>query len=398
MVDVPYRVFIATHRATVDDARTTADALRMDGVEVSVYNPLLPHADPVAAIADAIDASDAILVIDNNSSVSDWVLAEMEYAQARRITILREPDALSPTLVVEACQRSRSSRDLGSTRHRGASVSAAHRDDALMAFARCREFAASSTLSQLRIVRPDGFFQGARARLLLAAVAATAIVATLSLAYVHVNNDVLLSALAAPKVQLPTTSKATTKICVDSYPPWGLFRGCKEYVDVDFRSHAASTSSGNPDRKEDTVVFRAQMPRRDQSQLASSVRRNPPSTAPVSTPIGSVRIGAVIVSGGVVANAPKIVAGMAAGFRRCYNKSLQEHPSMSGSIRIVAGIGLNGEVLSTRSSGGEGLAARAIECLTARVSGATFSPPKSTSSPTVTIPVTLLPTGTIDAK
>ena len=49
-----------------------------------------------------------------------------------------------------------------------------------------------------------------------------------------------------------------------------------------------------------------------------------------------------------------VVAGMAAGFRRCYNNGLKEDPNMKGSVRVTARIGPNGEVLSASASGGGG--------------------------------------------
>src|SRR5262249_43081874 len=70
------------------------------------------------------------------------------------------------------------------------------------------------------------------------------------------------------------------------------------------------------------------------------------SATKVRGPVGSANVGGAITSGGNVANASAVVAGMAAGFRRCYNKGLTEDPSMKGSVRITARIGPNGEVLS----------------------------------------------------
>ncbi len=63
-------------------------------------------------------------------------------------------------------------------------------------------------------------------------------------------------------------------------------------------------------------------------------------------PSATLSMGGAAVSGGSVSNAPSVVAGMAAGFRRCYNKGLQEDPNMKGSVRVTAKIGPNGEVLA----------------------------------------------------
>jgi hypothetical protein len=112
------------------------------------------------------------------------------------------------------------------------------------------------------------------------------------------------------------------------------------------------------------------------------------ATAKVKGPVGSASIGGAAVSGGSVANASAVVAGMAAGFRRCYNKGLQEDPNMKGSVRITAKIGPNGEVLSVSPSG-SGLSGTVISCVAARVSSAQFAPPDGGGA-TVVIPVTFV--------
>ena len=108
-------------------------------------------------------------------------------------------------------------------------------------------------------------------------------------------------------------------------------------------------------------------------------------------PTGSVGVGGANVSGGSVANAGSVVAGMAAGFRRCYNKGLQENPDMKGTVRITAKIGPNGEVLSASPSpGGGNLSGTVIGCVASRVSSAQFSPPDGGGA-TVVIPVSFQP-------
>ncbi len=103
---------------------------------------------------------------------------------------------------------------------------------------------------------------------------------------------------------------------------------------------------------------------------------------------GSATVGGAFVSGGDVANAAAVVAGMTAGFRRCYNKGLQEDPNMHGSMRVAAKLGPNGEVLSV-SPAGSGLNGTVMSCVAARVSSAQFAPPAGGSA-TVLIPVTFV--------
>lgn len=108
----------------------------------------------------------------------------------------------------------------------------------------------------------------------------------------------------------------------------------------------------------------------------------------VKGPVGSASVGGAAVSGGSVANASSVVAGMAAGFRRCYNNGLKEDPNMKGTVRITARIGPNGEVLSASASG-SGLSGSVIGCVQARVASAQFSPPEGGGA-TIVIPVTFV--------
>ncbi|MFT3766560.1 MAG: DUF2330 domain-containing protein [Minicystis sp.] len=90
-----------------------------------------------------------------------------------------------------------------------------------------------------------------------------------------------------------------------------------------------------------------------------------------------------------VANGSPVIAGMSAGFRRCYNKVLIEDPSMAGSIRIEAKIGRNGEVISVTPKEAHGLSGSLISCVSARVSAAQFAPPVDGEA-TIVIPVTFV--------
>ena len=119
---------------------------------------------------------------------------------------------------------------------------------------------------------------------------------------------------------------------------------------------------------------------------SSGVANTSGGEAAVKRPVGNASVGGAAVSGGNVADASAVVARMAAGFRRCYNKGLSEDPNMKGSVRITARIGPNGEVLSASPSGGSGLSPSVVSCVAARVSSASFSPP-SGGGATVVIPI-----------
>jgi hypothetical protein len=93
---------------------------------------------------------------------------------------------------------------------------------------------------------------------------------------------------------------------------------------------------------------------------------------------------------GTVADASRVVAGMAPGFRRCYRAGLEQDSTMKGTVRISAKIGGNGEVVSATPSGGGGLSSTVISCVVERVASAQFAPP-SNGGATLVIPVAFQP-------
>ena len=107
-------------------------------------------------------------------------------------------------------------------------------------------------------------------------------------------------------------------------------------------------------------------------------------------PAGAVAVGEASVAGGTVANANTVVAGMAAGFRRCFNKGLQEDPAMKGTVRVTAKIGKGGEVVSATPSASGTLSKTVVDCVSARISSAQFSPPVGGLA-TLVIPVSMTP-------
>lgn len=124
------------------------------------------------------------------------------------------------------------------------------------------------------------------------------------------------------------------------------------------------------------------------TQAAAGAASAGGATKTVKGPTGSANVGGAAVTGNV-ANAQSVVAGMGAGFRRCYNRGLQTDPTMKGSVRITARIGPNGEVLSASPSGGGGLSGEVIGCVVSRVQSAQFAPPDGGGA-TVVIPVSFV--------
>ena len=109
--------------------------------------------------------------------------------------------------------------------------------------------------------------------------------------------------------------------------------------------------------------------------------------AAVQGPKGNANVGGAQVSGGGVSNADRVVAGMRAGFRACYNRGLANNPDLQGQVKIVAKVGPNGEVLSATPQGGAGLGDEVVSCVVRRVQSATFAPPEGGGA-TIIIPVT----------
>jgi Ca-activated chloride channel family protein len=110
----------------------------------------------------------------------------------------------------------------------------------------------------------------------------------------------------------------------------------------------------------------------------------------VEGPKGNASLGGPVVSGGNVSNAARVVAGMRAGFRNCFQRGLAQDPSAQGSLRLAIKVGPGGEVTNVTPSGVTGnLPAVVVACLVARARAAQFNPPDS-GSPTVAVPVTFV--------
>lgn len=109
--------------------------------------------------------------------------------------------------------------------------------------------------------------------------------------------------------------------------------------------------------------------------------------ATVKGPTGTANVGSAAVSGGSVSNADRVVAQMRAGFRACYNRGLASNPDLHGSVKIVAKVGPNGDVVSATPQGGSTLGQDVVDCVVKRVKSGQFDPP-SGGGATVVIPVT----------
>ena len=95
------------------------------------------------------------------------------------------------------------------------------------------------------------------------------------------------------------------------------------------------------------------------------------------------------VAGGTVNNAQRIVAGMNAGFRSCYQRGLNTNPDMSGSVRVTATISPGGEVSGVTVAQTGSISGEVASCIANRVRSARFDPPEDGMA-TIVIPVTLV--------
>ena len=111
--------------------------------------------------------------------------------------------------------------------------------------------------------------------------------------------------------------------------------------------------------------------------------------AKVEGPKGTVGGLTAAVSGGTVSNAARVVAGMRAGFRNCYQRGLAENPDAAGSIRLTIRVGAGGEVAGVSPSPSGNLPASVISCVVARAQAAQFDAPEGGSA-VIAVPVTFV--------
>jgi hypothetical protein len=109
----------------------------------------------------------------------------------------------------------------------------------------------------------------------------------------------------------------------------------------------------------------------------------------VAGPKGNASVGGAAVSGGTVSNASRVVAGMRAGFRACYQRGLAENPDAAGSIRLTIRVGAGGEVAGVSASQSGSLPASVVSCVQARAQAAQFDAPEGGSA-VVAVPVTFV--------
>src|SRR5882724_7984179 len=103
------------------------------------------------------------------------------------------------------------------------------------------------------------------------------------------------------------------------------------------------------------------------------------TAAKVAGPKGNANVGGASVSGGTVGNASRVVAGMRAGFRACYQRGLADNPDAAGAVTLTIRVGPGGEVQSVSASSGS-LPASVVSCVKARAQAAQFDAPEGGSA------------------
>jgi hypothetical protein len=115
---------------------------------------------------------------------------------------------------------------------------------------------------------------------------------------------------------------------------------------------------------------------------------NKAKAATVSGPKGNANVGGANVSGGTVGNAARVVAGMRAGFRACYQQGLADNPDAAGNITLAIHVGAGGEVTGVSGSSAT-LPASVVGCVKSRAQAATFDAPEGGSA-VISVPVTFI--------
>ncbi len=125
-----------------------------------------------------------------------------------------------------------------------------------------------------------------------------------------------------------------------------------------------------------------------------STPKGPPTSAggaKPEKPLGTAKIGTLIMSGGTVANAKSVAAQMRGRFRNCYNAGLKGDPELAGSATLIAKIGPHGEVMSV-GGGASGGFSTIVPCLKSVVRSGGFAPPEGGSA-LIGIPITFVKQG-----
>jgi hypothetical protein len=189
-------------------------------------------------------------------------------------------------------------------------------------------------------------------------------------------NTAIIGALESDK---PATRAALKRGDVS----WGaLDSAAASQAGVGSGTDSRIASAGAPIRPGSTPDFRDLGPKTRGPEGHGSV-------ATVSGPSAVANLAPPSTAGGTVSNAARVVAGMRAAFRACYQRGLDENPDAGGSIKLTIRVGPGGEVAGVSASPSGTLSATIVSCVQARAQKALFDPPEGGSA-VISVPVTFV--------
>jgi len=92
-------------------------------------------------------------------------------------------------------------------------------------------------------------------------------------------------------------------------------------------------------------------------------------------PTGNVNV-APPTKTGAVPNAERVIFGLRAAFRQCYQRGLDQFPDAEGSVRLTFSIGPNGEPSSVGAAPSGNLPGSVVSCIQGRAQSAQFDAPE----------------------
>ncbi len=120
------------------------------------------------------------------------------------------------------------------------------------------------------------------------------------------------------------------------------------------------------------------------ADVLPSTRIGPLDDTPTPPRGAVVRVGAIDVKG-TIPGSERVVAGLRARFRSCYQTGVNNDPSMAGSLVLKVAVSTSGEVASADVTSNAGVSPGVAACVSGVVRRATFAP----GGGTITIPLTL---------
>jgi hypothetical protein len=96
-----------------------------------------------------------------------------------------------------------------------------------------------------------------------------------------------------------------------------------------------------------------------------------------------------MVATAAVHHADQVVAGLRAGFRRCYGQALLTDSTITGKLLIAIQVAPDGVVASASPVSTAGLPPDVVSCILRKARSARFDPPGGTGS-TLQLPITFV--------